>query len=151
MSSPSRPRYPSSSPCRMPLSSHSPPAHGLTPSPASAIVPTGTLASSESATPTSCMRFSSANATRGYTPNLATSFQIPSQLTTAPAVQFNRSYPPCCRTADKILFVRPLVTDSPYAPPTAPLRDPPSAPLSWWVAWISASGATGTNYLVGSL
>ena len=43
------------------------------------------------------------------------------------------------------------MSDSPYAPPTAPLRDPPSAPLSWWVAWISASAATGTNYLVGYL
>ena len=32
--------------------------------------------------------------------------QSPRLIAFDPAVQFNRSYPPCCRTADKILFVR---------------------------------------------
>lgn len=43
------------------------------------------------------------------------------------------------------------MSDSPYAPPAAPLRDSPSTTLSWWVGWISASAATGTNYLLGYL
>ncbi|MCI0557472.1 MAG: hypothetical protein MN733_03175, partial [Nitrososphaera sp.] len=33
--------------------------------------------------------------------------QSPRFVAFDPAVQFNRSYPPCCRTADKILFVGP--------------------------------------------
>ena len=32
--------------------------------------------------------------------------QSPRRIAFDPAVQFNRFYPPCCRTADKILFVR---------------------------------------------
>ena len=34
-------------------------------------------------------------------------FQIPNTAALNPAVQFSLSYPPCCRTADKTLFVRP--------------------------------------------
>jgi len=53
-------------------------------------------------------RLSHGSTRRAYRNRLATlpgALQSPRLIALHPAVQFNRSYPPCCRTADKILFV----------------------------------------------
>ena len=46
---------------------------------------------------------------RGCARPTLSAFQSPYSCALSTAVQFNRSYPPCCRTTDKILFVRRLV------------------------------------------
>ena len=51
--------------------------------------------------------WSTPRAHRNRLPPLPGALQSPRLIAFDPAVQFNRSYPPCCRTADKILFVMP--------------------------------------------
>ena len=41
--------------------------------------------------------------------------------------------------------------DSRFNPPTTPVSDPPAESISWFPAWVAASAATGSAYLVGSV